>query len=111
MHPERKRGFIHQFVVRKSPKQYGLENKIEGRLEEPVIIVDDVFTSGKSIQKAIDAVRNQNLNIEGVICVLDREEEEGQQNEFKKAWGRRYQPLLRHSDFKDYIDKKLKQID
>jgi orotate phosphoribosyltransferase len=110
-HPHRKRGFLSSFIVRKNPKEHGLEKKIEGKLQEPILIVDDVITSGRSIQDAIDAIRKENFNVEGVICVLDREEESEQRNEFRKVWGRKFFSLFRHSDFKDYIHKKLKQVD
>lgn len=110
-HPHRKRGFLSSFIVRKNPKEHGLEKKIEGKLQEPILIVDDVITSGRSIQDAIDAIRKENFNVEGVICVLDREEESEQRNEFRKVWGRKFFSLFRHSDFKDYIREKLKQVD
>jgi orotate phosphoribosyltransferase len=110
-HPHRKRGFLSSFIVRKNPKEHGLEKKIEGKLQEPILIVDDVITSGRSIQDAIDAIRKENFNVEGVICVLDREEESEQRNEFRKVWGRKFFSLFRHSDFKDYIHEKLKQVD
>src|SRR5918996_1147838 len=84
-HPHRKRGFLSSFIVRKNPKEHGLEKKIEGKLQEPILIVDDVITSGRSIQYAIDAIRKENFNVEGVVCVLDREEESTQRNEFRKV--------------------------
>lgn len=100
-HPHRKRGFLSSFIVRKNPKKHGLEKKIEGKLQEPILIVDDVITSGRSIQSAIDAIRKENFNVEGVIWVLDREE----------IWGKKIFSLFRHSEFKDYIHEKLKQME
>jgi orotate phosphoribosyltransferase len=37
-----------RLVIRKNPKTHGLEKRIEGALVEPIVIVDDVVTSGQS---------------------------------------------------------------
>jgi orotate phosphoribosyltransferase len=62
-HPHRKRGFLSSFIVRKNPKEHGLEKKIEGKLQEPILIVGNVITSGRSIQGAIYAIRKENFNV------------------------------------------------
>jgi orotate phosphoribosyltransferase len=66
---------VKGFFVRKEPKPHGLQKLIEGPLLEPgdrCLIVDDVVTSGSSTVKAIKAIREQNLEICGVLAVLDR---------------------------------------
>jgi orotate phosphoribosyltransferase len=63
------------FFVRKQPKPHGLQRLIEGPLLEPgerCLIVEDVVTSGASTIKAIDAIREQELEICGALAVLDR---------------------------------------
>ena len=49
------------FLIRKEAKGYGLQKRIEGNMIPPVVIVDDVTTSGKSVMDSIEAV-----NAEGV---------------------------------------------
>src|SRR5437879_13702362 len=52
-------GTIHGFLVRKSEKQHGTGQRIEGFLEKgaQVVIVDDVCTTGASTVHPIDAAR------------------------------------------------------
>ena len=67
---------IPGFVVRKQPKMHGLSKWIEGI--EPgnlrVAIVDDVVTTGNSILKAADRVRELGAEVVLVSCVVDREQ-------------------------------------
>ena len=93
------------FFVRGMRKDHGLMKQIEGMIRNPVFIVDDVLTSGKSIMTAISAVEAHGYNVAGVACILDREEH-GVENILTQN-GVRYTPLFRHSDFKSYIDSKL----
>jgi orotate phosphoribosyltransferase len=96
---------ISQFFVRKKPKPHGLQKRIEGKLIAPVVIVDDVITKGKSVMQAIDAVRNEGVSIAGVVCVIDREDKklDALRKQFK------FSPLFKHSDFKSFIDAKIKK--
>ena len=99
---------INPFVIRKNPKLHGLEKKIEGEVKAPVVIVDDVVTSGKSIYDAIKAVIDvTKLSVEGVVCVIDREEE-GITNVLKEKHIE-YSALFRHSEFKPFIEEKLRK--
>jgi orotate phosphoribosyltransferase len=75
---------------------------------DPVVIVDDVLTSGKSIQTAIDAVMEQGFRVAGVVCILDREET-GVTNVLKQN-GTKYTSPFKHSDFKPFIDQRLNQM-
>jgi orotate phosphoribosyltransferase len=67
---------INSFVIRKERKEHGLKKLIEGDVEKgaKVVIVDDVITTGGSTIKAIDAARNEGLEIVKVIVLVDREE-------------------------------------
>lgn len=91
------------FFVRKSVKTYGLEKMIEGIVKEPVAVVDDVVTTGKSVLDAVSALRNQGLYNVNIFCVIDRQVENNllDQNNVK------FYSLFRHSDFSDYIDSRL----
>jgi orotate phosphoribosyltransferase len=98
---------LNGFFIRKNPKKHGLENKIEGNLEPPIVVVDDVVTSGQSIKDAIDAVNIAGYSVKGAVCVIDREEE-GTVNVLKQN-NIRYSSLFKHSDFKSFIEERLKK--
>ena len=72
-------GSIHAFLVRKSEKQHGTGQRIEGFREKGarVVIVDDVCTTGGSTVQAIEAAREFGFEIVGVICLVEREEAGG----------------------------------
>jgi orotate phosphoribosyltransferase len=97
---------ISSFFVRKSAKTYGLEKMIEGIVKEPVIIVDDVITTGKSVLDAIYALRNQEIYKINIMSVIDREAKENllDENNIK------FHSLFKHSEFADYIDSRLAKM-
>lgn len=66
---------IHGFLVRKAEKQHGTGRRIEGFLQPnaPVVIVDDVCTTGGSTLQAIEAVRAAGMPVIGVLCLVDRQ--------------------------------------
>jgi orotate phosphoribosyltransferase len=70
---------IHAFIVRKAEKQHGTGQRVEGFREKdaPVVIVDDVCTTGASTVQAIEAAREYGFRVVGVMCVVEREEAGG----------------------------------
>src|SRR5262249_17224158 len=70
---------IHGFLVRKQEKTHGMGRRIEGYQAKgaPVVIVDDVCTTGGSTIQAIEAAREFGFNIVGVACLVEREEAAG----------------------------------
>jgi orotate phosphoribosyltransferase len=70
---------LHGFLVRKAEKAHGTGRRIEGFCREgaPVVIVDDVCTTGASTINAIEAAREAGMNIAAVICIVEREEANG----------------------------------
>jgi orotate phosphoribosyltransferase len=99
---------LNGFFIRKESKQYGLEKKIEGSVKEPVVIIDDVLTSGKSVMGAIEAVNKEGYTVKGVVFVIDRQEGEGKPNLLKQN-NIKYSSLFKHSDFKSFIEDKLRK--
>ncbi len=67
---------LHGFLVRKSEKAHGTGRRIEGFLQPgaPVVIVDDVCTTGGSTILAIEAARGAGMIVAGVLCLVDREQ-------------------------------------
>lgn len=70
---------IHGFLVRKAEKAHGTGRRIEGFFEKgaPVVIVDDVCTTGASTITAIEAARESGMNVIAVACLVEREEAKG----------------------------------
>ncbi len=73
---EAKPNLINGFLVRKAEKTHGTGRRIEGFLEPgaPVVIVDDVCTTGASTITAIEAAREAGMVVVGVLCLVDREQ-------------------------------------
>jgi orotate phosphoribosyltransferase len=68
---------IDAFLIRKDAKKHGLQKFIEGVNETaglPVVIVDDVCTTGGSTVEAIEKARSAGMGVLGAICLVDREE-------------------------------------
>lgn len=65
---------IHGFLVRKAEKTHGTGRRIEGFSQPgaPVVIVDDVCTTGGSTITAIEATRDAGMTVAGVLCLVDR---------------------------------------
>jgi orotate phosphoribosyltransferase len=80
-------GELSGFLVRKTDKQHGTGQRIEGFREKGarVVIVDDVCTTGASTIQAIEAAREFGFEIVGVMCLVEREEASGRPNVEKAA--------------------------
>jgi orotate phosphoribosyltransferase len=66
---------VKAFFVRKEKKEHGLQRWIEGPEladGERCLVVEDVVTTGGSTVKAIERIREEGLEIAGVVSVLDR---------------------------------------
>ncbi|GGH13198.1 orotate phosphoribosyltransferase [Silvibacterium dinghuense] len=74
-HPNNHHPLIHGFLVRKAEKAHGTGRRIEGFFEEgaPVVIVDDVCTTGASTINAIDAAKQAGMKVIGALCLVERE--------------------------------------
>jgi len=62
--------------VRKDIKQHGRERRVEGILVsgERVLLLDDLLTTGLTLQKAVDSVRAEGGIVTETVVFLDREE-------------------------------------
>jgi orotate phosphoribosyltransferase len=66
---------VTAFFVRKERKAHGLQRWIEGPDLEPgerCLVVEDVVTTGGSTIAAIERIREEGLEVAGVVSVLDR---------------------------------------
>lgn len=67
---------LRAFTVRKEAKKHGTGQLIEGPFvpRDRVVVVEDVVTTGRSTLQAIDAVRQADGVVAGVLALVDREE-------------------------------------
>jgi orotate phosphoribosyltransferase len=65
------------FLIRKSPKKHGRQKLIEGRelsRRDKVVLVDDVATSGSSLIRALEVLKEERVKVLKAVVVVDREE-------------------------------------
>lgn len=62
------------FFVRKERKEHGLQRWVEGPVEAGTraLVVEDTVTTGGSTLAALERIREQGLEIAGVLSVVDR---------------------------------------
>ncbi len=71
---------VNGFTIRKERKTYGTASSIEGVLtEEPILLVDDVMNSGRSLEKARVVLEQERKTIASVYVLIDYENPEGEQ--------------------------------
>jgi len=58
--------------VRPKPKDHGMENLIEGRIEKgkKVVVVEDLISTGGSSLKAVKALRNSGVDVLGMVSIF-----------------------------------------
>jgi orotate phosphoribosyltransferase len=63
-------------IIRKAERAHGTNKLVEGNLNKGdfVLLVEDVTTSGSSVLKAAEIIRNEGGLVNRVIVVVDREE-------------------------------------
>lgn len=83
------------FLVRGQAKEHGTGQLLENAppAGAPVVVVEDVVTTGGSTLRAIRACEASGLRVEAVVCVVDRE-----QGGAAALAAYRFLPLFRRSD-------------
>lgn len=58
--------------VRPEPKKHGRKNQIEGHLEpnSNVVVIEDLISTGKSSLMAVEALKNSNMNVKGMLAIF-----------------------------------------
>jgi len=98
------------FLVRKAEKAHGAGQRIEG-FREPgarVVIVDDVCTTGASTIQAIEAARQAEMEVIGVLCLVEREEAGGRKHVENSASPAKFISIFSATDVRE-AHKKLFQ--
>ncbi len=66
------------FIIRKEPKGHGTDQYLEGLKNfaagDKVALLEDVVTTGGTLIKSVQRVRDAGFEVEAVLAVLDREE-------------------------------------
>jgi orotate phosphoribosyltransferase len=58
--------------VRPEPKKHGMGNQIEGKVTEgqKVVLIEDLISTGGSSLKAVDALREANIEVLGMVAIF-----------------------------------------
>lgn len=58
--------------IRPEAKKHGRQNKIEGFIEEGqnVVVIEDLISTGKSSLLAVDALREANITVKGMLAIF-----------------------------------------
>jgi orotate phosphoribosyltransferase len=58
--------------VRSTPKGHGMENLIEGKIDEnlKIVVVEDLVSTGGSSLKAVEAVRRAGMEVLGMVAIF-----------------------------------------
>jgi orotate phosphoribosyltransferase len=65
---------LKAFFVRKALKEHGTNKLIDGQFapNSKVVLFEDVTTTGGSVMKAVNAVREQGCTVKKVLTIVDR---------------------------------------
>lgn len=73
---------LDAIYVRKQAKDHGSQRLLEGDVGiadgSPVVVVEDVVTTGGSTLRAVEALRTRGLELAGVVAIVDRLEGGGE---------------------------------
>jgi orotate phosphoribosyltransferase len=105
-------GKVNAFLVRKAEKAHGTAQRIEGFRETgaPVVIVEDVCTTGASTIQALKAAQQIGFRVMGVICLVDREEADGRANVEREASPAPFVSIFTTRDLRDEYQKQQQGI-
>lgn len=64
---------LPMLYVRSEPKSHGMGNQIEGKLdpEKPVVLIEDLISTGGSSMKAVEAIRSAGGTVSGLVAVFE----------------------------------------
>ena len=96
---ETRKPMVSGSIVRKEQKKHGAGNKIENELPEgtPIMVVDDVVTTGSSTEAACDAFIAAGYDLVGIVALVDRES--GGCETLAQKYGHPVRAIFRKRDF------------
>lgn len=92
--------------VRPKPKEHGMGNQIEGRIEkgQKVVVIEDLISTGGSSLKAVDALREAGIEVVGMVAIFTYGFKIADTNFAEKSI-----PLVTLSNYNALIDEAIKQ--
>ncbi|MFN1208428.1 orotate phosphoribosyltransferase, partial [Enterococcus lactis] len=77
---------LPMIYVRSKPKDHGRGKQMEGRInqQDPIVLIDDLLSTGKSVLNAAQALKNEGYNVMGVVAIFSYELTDST-NHFKEA--------------------------
>ncbi|GAB3503290.1 orotate phosphoribosyltransferase [Emticicia fontis] len=92
--------------VRPKPKEHGMGNQIEGRIEkgQKVVVIEDLISTGGSSLKAVDALREAGIEVVGMVAIFTYGFKIADKNFADKGV-----PLVTLSNYNALIDEAIKQ--
>jgi len=99
---------VGSFFVRKNERRHGRRKWIEGAIESPALIVEDVVTTGKSALDAAIKVEEAGIKVAAVLALVDREE--GAADLFRERRIALVSIFSHTEDFKRFIDAKIESF-
>lgn len=66
---------LPMIYVRSKPKDHGRGKQMEGSIDqkEPIVLIDDLLSTGKSVLNAAQALKNDGYNVIGVVAIFSYE--------------------------------------
>ncbi|KAM3093010.1 orotate phosphoribosyltransferase [Phormidesmis sp. 146-35] len=92
-------------IVRKEAKGHGTQAYIEGPAlpkNSPVVVLEDVVTTGQSAMKAVDRLRDAGYQVEEVISLVDRQQGGA---EFYQQQGLKFKAVFTIQDLQQHVQK------
>lgn len=95
--------------VRAEAKSHGRQNKIEGHLppHQNVVVVEDLISTGKSSLLAVEALKEANANVKGMVAIFDYgfkiSEDNFKKQNLKLNTLSNYESLLLQAEKSNYI--------
>jgi orotate phosphoribosyltransferase len=92
--------------VRPKPKEHGMGNQIEGRIEkgQKVVVIEDLISTGGSSLKAVEALREAGIEVVGMAAIFTYGFKIADKNFADKKV-----PLITLSNYNSLIDEAIKQ--
>ncbi len=77
---------LPMIYVRSKPKDHGRGKQMEGSIDEnaPIVLIDDLLSTGKSVLNAAQALEKEGYNVIGVVAIFSYELPDSTKN-FKEA--------------------------
>jgi len=94
-------------ILRKEKKNHGKGKQYEGKIPllKQTLLVDDVLTTGGALYKSYDILKDLNLEVNAVVVIVDREENNALV-EVEKYIGCKVYPIMTKSELLRFKDRR-----